>query len=63
MNPNAITLDFAAYSTDNGQTFSNSEPVIGIFNRLSDQRFSGTLQLNYLVQIDAIPERCNLVLE
>ncbi|MCX6237955.1 MAG: hypothetical protein NTY07_10450 [Bacteroidia bacterium] len=61
--PNAITLDYAAYSTDNGKTFSESEPVIGIFNRLSDQQFTGNLQLRFQAQIDEIPKKCKLVLE
>jgi len=61
--PNAITLDFAAYSTDNGKTFSDQEPVIGITNRLSSQKYKGNLQLRYVVQVDEIPMNCRLVLE
>jgi len=61
--PNAITLDFASYSTDNGKTFGEQEPVIGIFNRLSAQQFTGNLQLRFQVQTDAIPIKCKLVLE
>jgi hypothetical protein len=61
--PNAITLDFAACSTDNGKTFSEPEPIIGIFTRLSDLQFSGNLQLRYPVLIDDVPDKCELVLE
>ncbi len=31
-NPNALTVDFAQYSTDNGKTWSNNEPITGIFD-------------------------------
>jgi hypothetical protein len=60
---NAITLDFAAYSTGGGSSFGNPEPVIGIFNRLSKQKYSGELKLKYRVQVDNPPSNCNLVLE
>jgi hypothetical protein len=43
--------------------FSDPEPVIGIFTRLSKQNYSGNLQLNFLVQVDAKPSKCQLVLE
>lgn len=56
-NPNSWTLDFASYSIDGGKTFSQPEPVIGIVERLSDQIFSGNLQLKYAFQVDEkIPE-------
>jgi hypothetical protein len=61
--PNAITLDFASYSSDGGKSFSDPEPVICIFARLSDQQFRGNLRLQYAVQIDEIPKSCKLVLE
>lgn len=61
--PNAVTLDFATYSTDGGKTFGDPEPLIGIFNRLSDQQYSGGLQLRFQVQIDETPKSCRLVLE
>jgi hypothetical protein len=61
--PNSITLDFAAYSTDGGKTFSDPEPVIGIFNRLNDKAFNGKLILSYPVQIEQVPANCKLVLE
>ncbi len=63
LDPNAITLDFARYSTDNGKTFSDSEPVIGIYKRLSDKDYNGNLILDYPVQIRQIPENCKLVVE
>ncbi|MBL7968331.1 MAG: hypothetical protein JNK09_15110 [Prolixibacteraceae bacterium] len=63
LSPNALTLDFARYSTDGGKTFSDSEPVIGILNRLNDEGFSGKLLLLYPVQIEQVPANCKLVLE
>ncbi|WP_340114660.1 hypothetical protein [Maribellus mangrovi] len=62
LSPNAITLDFARYSTD-GKTFSQAEPVIGIFNRLADQNYSGSLVLDYTFDVVNVPKNCNLVLE
>lgn len=61
--PNAITLDFAQYSIDGGNTFSQPEPVIGIFGRLTNQKYNGELILKYGTQVNAIPQHCNLVLE
>ena len=63
LDPNAITLDFASYSTDYGKTFSNYEPVIGIFYRLSNKKYFGNLTLKYKVNILDLPNFCNLVLE
>lgn len=62
LTPNALTLDFASYSTD-GKTFSEAEPVIGIFNRLSDQSYSGPLFLSFEFEAAQIPTSCSLVLE
>lgn len=63
LSPNAITLDFASYSTDNGKTFTTPEPVIGIFNRLADHNYNGKLILEYMVEIEKVPGNCNLVAE
>lgn len=63
LDPNAITLDFARYSVDEGKTYSKPEPVIGIFNRLSDMQFSGKLILDYPVHVTDLPATCSLVVE
>lgn len=63
LSPNALTLDFARYSIDGGKTFSDSEPVIGILNRLNDEGFRGKLLFHYPVQIEQVPANCKLVLE
>ena len=63
MDVNALTLDFARYSTDNGKTFSNPEPVIGIHERFTKKNFNGPLVLLFDFKADTIPSACNLVLE
>ncbi len=63
LNPNAITLDFAEYTLDNGQTYCPNQPVIGIFQRLSDEKYTGNLTLRYSVKIKDVPQVCNLVVE
>lgn len=63
LNPNALTLDYAQYSIDSGKTYSFAEPVIGIHQRLENQKFSGHLLLKFEVLIKDIPSECSLVLE
>lgn len=63
LDPNAITLDFATYSIDHGKTFSQPEPVIGIFNRLSENGYYGNLTLRYSIEIKDNPSNCKFVLE
>jgi hypothetical protein len=61
--PNALTLDFARYSTDNGKTYSTPEPVIGIHQRLKKDKYTGRLFLKFEPEITDIPSKCSLVLE
>jgi len=63
MDPNAITLDFAKYSTDGGKTFSKPEPIIGIHERLTAQGYCGELRLLFEFESDVVPKNCNLVIE
>ncbi|MBN2698260.1 MAG: hypothetical protein JXR52_05490 [Bacteroidales bacterium] len=63
LNQNALTLDFAEYSLDGGESFSGSEPVIGIFNRLADKQYNGSLTLRYPFHIDDLPFSCRVVVE
>ncbi len=63
LNPNAITLDFASYSVDNGKTYSKNEPVIGILERLNQQEYKGNLILKYQATFNTIPDTCKLVIE
>ncbi len=63
LTPNAITLDFARYSTDNGVSFSDPEPVIGIFDRLNKQQYNGPLTLAYSFITDFPPNQIQLSIE
>ena len=63
LDPNALTLDFARYSTDNGTTFSNPEPVIGIHQRLGRDKYTGKLLLKFETRVINVPDRCSLVVE
>jgi len=63
LEPNAITLDFARYSTDGGSTFSQPEPVLGIHQRFTRDQYSGPLRLAFDVRIDTVPPQCSLVVE
>jgi hypothetical protein len=61
--PNALTLDFARFSTDNGKSFSNPEPVIGIHQRLREKNYNGNLTLKFETSVSEIPDNCSLVVE
>jgi hypothetical protein len=63
LSPNAITLDFADWSIDGGLTYSEPEPVIGIFQRLSDIRYTGALSLMYRLKVEEIPVSAKLAVE
>ena len=63
LDPNALTMDFARYSIDNGKTFSQPEPVIGIHQRLTKERFTGNLILKFETQVADVPAKCSLVAE
>jgi len=63
LDPNAITLDFARYSTDGGRTFSEAEPVIGIHERFTRTRWSGPLALAFDLKVEQAPAQASLVLE
>ena len=63
LDPNALTLDFAKYSIDNGKTYSDPEPVIGIHQRLGNRKYTGRLMLKFEIEIADIPSTCSLVLE
>lgn len=63
VDPNSITLDFAAYSLDGGANYSDPEPVLGIYHRLRQQKKSGKLLLKYFLDVDQIPSRCAVAVE
>lgn len=60
---NALTLDVASASLDGGRTFGPVEPVLGLHERFTRDRWSGRLVLRFAVRIDVVPERCDLVVE
>ena len=63
LSPNALTLDFATYSI-NGSTISTQpEPLIAIMRRMSGKRENIPMQLQFKVNIEDIPENCELVVE
>ena len=63
LNPNAITLDFASFSSDEGKTWSAPEPVLAFYERSARRRFNGLLLMKFDIQIDELPENCSLVME
>lgn len=64
LDPNAITLDFARFSTDGGQRWSDPEPVLAFYSRTAvSQPYNGPLQLKYEVDIDDLPAACSLAME
>lgn len=64
VDPNAITLDYARYSKDGGTTWSDPEPVLGIYDRFAlSTPYNGKLQLKYEAQVVDVPSTCKLVVE
>ena len=63
LDANALTLDFARYSIDNGKTFSKPEPVLAMHERFSEKLYNGPLILLFDFNAETIPALCNLVLE
>ncbi|MGG6550515.1 UNVERIFIED_CONTAM: hypothetical protein NY100_34480, partial [Prevotella sp. 15_C9] len=53
----------AHYSIDNGKTFSEPEPVIGIMERLCKQSYKGQLQLHFDVNVEQQLSKASLVVE
>ncbi|HAI10081.1 MAG TPA: hypothetical protein DCM28_00120 [Phycisphaerales bacterium] len=63
LDDNAMTLDFASASTDGGQTWRQAEPVLGLHERFTRDKWSGRLLLRFTaVAKDAI-KQCALVVE
>jgi hypothetical protein len=63
LDPNTLTLDFASYSTDSGKTYSKPEPVIGIHQRFTNNKYSGPLILKFDAEVINVPAKCSLVVE
>jgi len=64
VDPNALLLDFARYSKDGGASWSEPEPVLGIYERFKHSvPFSGELRLKFTATVEALPATCRLVVE
>lgn len=63
IDPNAITLDFASFSSDKGASWSAPEPVLAFYERSARRPYNGPLLLKFEIQVDELPETCSLVME
>ena len=65
MDPNALPLDFAAWSTDGGCSWNDPEPVLAIYERFQnrDEVYDGPMLLKYAFEVSALPGKCSLVVE
>ena len=64
VDPNALTLDFARASKDNGATWSAPEPVLALYDRFAQSApYNGPLQLKYEPEIADVPAASKLVVE
>lgn len=64
VDPNALTLDFARFSTDGGATWSDPEPVLAFYDRCAQGRtFNGGLMLKFEPEVADVPAACRLVVE
>jgi hypothetical protein len=61
--PNLLTLDYAQYSTNEGETYSELEPVIGIHERFTGIGYNGSLILSYQYEAAIIPSQAFLIVE
>lgn len=63
--PNALPLDFAAWSTDGGRSWNDPEPVLAIYERFQnrDEVYDGPMLLRYDFEVSALPGKCSLVVE
>ena len=65
LDPNALPLDFAEWSTDGGATWLGPEPVLAIYFRFHDgaARYDGPMLLRYSFDVQTLPARCSLAVE
>ena len=60
--PNAFTLDFCRYSKGKGE-WSEILPIIGIQEKLSDEKYSGPVSLEFSFTSEFNPANCAVVIE
>ena len=65
LDPNALPLDFAEWSTDGGATWNGPEPVLAIYFRFNDgaAHYDGPMLLRYRFTVQSLPGTCVLVAE
>ena len=65
LDPNALPLDFAEWSTDGGATWNGPEPVLAIYFRFHDgaAHYDGPMLLRYSFDVQTLPDRCSLTVE
>lgn len=64
LSPNALTLDFARFSRDGGETWGEAEPVLAFYERTAaGHPYSGPLLIRYHADIDRVPATCRLAME
>lgn len=64
VDPNALTLDYARFSTDGGATWSEPEPVLAFYDRCAQKTgWNGTLKLKFETEIAVVPAACKLAVE
>ena len=63
-NHNALPLDFAAWSIDEGRSWNTSEPVLAIHTRFTEEEpYNGPLELCYSFDVDCLPKFCAVAIE
>ncbi len=65
LDPNALPLDFAEWSTDGGATWNPAEPPLAIWTRFahSEEKYNGPMLLRYRFKVDAPVASCRLAVE
>lgn len=64
LQPNALPLDYAAWSIDGGKTWKAPEPVFAIYYRFAEKEiYDGPLLLRYTFQVEDMPSACHLAVE
>ncbi|MCF0173524.1 MAG: hypothetical protein HUJ91_07365, partial [Bacteroidales bacterium] len=62
LDPNAIPLDFARWSTD-GTEWHEAEPVLALYTRWCSEPYDGPLWLEYSFDAELLPKVCGVAVE
>ena len=65
LDPNALVMDFAGWSTDGGRIWNGPEPVLAIYDRFNSRAaiYNGPMLLRFGFDVDVVPQDCFLVVE